>query len=352
MSRRRNRYVVDGRFLAATPTGLHRVARSFVVAARDAGLDAEVWAPSGTRDPLVDRHIASPGGRAGGRLWEQAVLPFAARGSRIWSLTNTAPLIAPGVVVVHDLATVVGPQWFARSMRVYARTVLSSAHRAHLVITVSHAIRDELIARGVTADRLVVISPSVDPRFVPAADDTVAEIRSRLGLERPYALLVGWQDPRKDAATAVAAHLRVVDEAPHDLVLVGGSHPTFAPVAVPQAASIRPLNHVADGDLVGLLTGAAVLLYPSRYEGFGLPPLEALACGTPAVASDIPALRESTQGLVRLAPPGDIAAWVDALRAGLAGQLSCRPPPNRPLQAVGQQLAAALSSAPAASPSR
>lgn len=337
-------YIVDGRFLVARPTGLHRVARSFVVAARDAGVDLEVWAPSGSTDPLADRLIPSPGGRAGGRVWEQLILPLAARGRRIWSMTNTAPLIAPGTVVVHDLAASVGPEWFAGSMRAYAAAVLRSARRAKQVITVSEAVRSELIERGVEADRIAVVAPAVDPRFTPARDTAVTSTRSRFGLDRPYALVTGWADPRKDAKTAVDAHRRVVGDVAHDLVLVGGTHPTFAPVDIPAASSVRRLGHVSDDELVALLTGAAVLLYPSRYEGFGLPPLEALACGTPAVASDIPALRESTDGLVRLARPADIDEWAAGLRDGLAGQLSCPSPPSRSLQAVGRQLADALSS--------
>jgi glycosyltransferase involved in cell wall biosynthesis len=154
--------------------------------------------------------------------------------------------------------------------------------------------------------------------------------------------MVGWADPRKDAGTAVAAHQRVVTTHPHDLVLVGAEHPTFAPVSLPALQSVRRLGYVADRDLVPLLSGASVLLYPSRYEGFGLPPLEALACGTPAVVSDIPALRESTGGLVPLLPPGAVEEWAAALLAGLAGQLSCPSPPERHWAAVGPQLADAL----------
>jgi glycosyltransferase involved in cell wall biosynthesis len=114
-------------------------------------------------------------------------------------------------------------------------------------------------------------------------------------------------------------------------------------VQVAASPFLHRVGHVTDDDLVALLTGADVLLYPSRYEGFGLPPLEALACGTPAVASDIAALRESTAGLVRLAPPGDVAAWAAALRDGLEGQLSCPSPPSRGPQVVGRQLVDALS---------
>jgi glycosyltransferase involved in cell wall biosynthesis len=247
---------------------------------------------------------------------------------------------------------VVGPQWFAGSMRWYAAAVLAGARRAQRVITVSESVRRELVDRGVEPDRVVVVPPALDDVLGPASEAAVAEVRARLGLEQPYALMVGWADPRKDLATAVAAHQAVVADAPHDLVLAGAAHPSFAPVRVPESATIRRVGYVDDPDLVALLTGAAVLLYPSRYEGFGLPPLEALACGTPAVAGDIPALRESTAGLVRLVSPGDVAGWTEALRDALAGRLSAPPAPTRRRRAVGRQLADALSVEPAASRSR
>jgi glycosyltransferase involved in cell wall biosynthesis len=337
-------YVVDGRFLLARPTGLHRVARSFVVAAKDAGLAADVLAPTGTTDPLADRLIPAPRGRVGGRLWEQVILPVAARGRPIWSLTNTAPLLAPGVVVVHDLASAVGPQWFAGSMRAYAAATLRGARRAQRVITVSEAVRGELVEHGVSASRITVVAPAVDARFTPAPASAVDAMRERYELRQPYAVVVGWADPRKDVATAVAAHRTVVADDPHDLVLLGEPHPTFAPVHVDASPTVRKLGHVGDDHLVALLSGAAVLLYPSRYEGYGLPPLEAIACGTPAVVSDIAALRESTAGAATLLPPGDVDAWAAALRDALSGRLSCPSrPPSRSLQAVGRELVAALS---------
>ena len=340
--------VVDGRFLTARPTGLHRVARGFVAAAREAGVELEVWTPGEVDDPLADRAIPVPGGRLGGRLWEQVALPAAARVRTIWSLTNTAPLVRPGIVVVHDLAALVGPQWFAGSMRLYAKTVLRSARGARQVITVSHAIGEELVRNGVDRERVTVISPAVDERFTPAPPDQVEDLRERLGLHADYAVMVGWADPRKDAATAVAAHRRIVDEQPHDLVLVGEGHPTFAPVERPAGERIRLVGHSTDADLVALLTGAKVLLYPSVYEGFGLPPLEAMACGTPAVVSDIPALRESTAGTATAVPVGDVEKWAAALAAGLRGELRPASPPTRSWQSVGQQLAAALPAGSAA----
>ncbi|MGN6473283.1 MAG: glycosyltransferase family 4 protein [Mycobacteriales bacterium] len=344
--------VVDGRFLATKATGLHRVARGFVAAAKDAGVDLEVWTPGHVDDPLADRAIQVPGGRLGGRLWEQVVLPAAAGGRTIWSLTNTAPLVRPGVVVVHDLAAIVGPEWFAGSMRLYGRGVVVGARRAQCVITVSEAVKAELEVHGVDADRIKVVSPAVDARFTPAPTSEIDRVRSSLGVSEDFAVMVGWADPRKDVATAVAAHLRVLSEHPHDLVLIGTGHPTFARVASPSGERIRIVGHASDADLVALLSGAKVLLYPSRYEGFGLPPLEALACGTPAIASDIAALRESTAGAVRLVAPGDVAGWADALRDALRGRLRRPTRPQRSWRSVGRELAAALPGGSDAPPRR
>jgi glycosyltransferase involved in cell wall biosynthesis len=220
------------------------------------------------------------------------------------------------------------------------------------VITVSEAVRAELIERGVAESRVSVVAPAVDERFAPAPAAEIDRIRRSLGLSDDYAVMVGWADPRKDAATAVAAHARAVSEHPHDLVLVGSGHPTFAPVPRPTGEHVRIVGHATDTDLIALLSGAKVLLYPSRYEGFGLPPLEALACGTPAVASDIPALRESTAGSARLVAPGDVTGWAEALLDGLRGKLRRPTRPTRSWQSVGQELAAALSAGSGVQPRR
>ena len=152
-------------------------------------------------------------------------------------------------------------------------------------------------------------------------------------------MFVGCADPRKDLPTAVAAHRLARDSVPHDLVLVGRPHVTFAHVDVPAEPTVRALGYVPDDDIRALLTGADALLYPSRYEGFGLPPLEAWACGTPALIADIPVLRETTAGAGTLLPPGDVSAWAEALAAAVRGELSVPPLPTRSWADVGAELA-------------
>lgn len=335
--------VVNGRFLRATPTGLHRVGRSLLDAMTSAGLAATVAAPTGVRDPRVDTVWPAPGVRGGDHVWEQAVLPARAGRRVVLSLTNTAPVLARhGVVLVHDLAPLVGPHWFDRRMHGYARLVLAAARRADAVMTVSAQVADELHAHRVRAP-ITVVHNAVDADVRPAPADAVEETLHRLSVRPPYVLFVGWADPRKDVATAVAAHRLAATSVPHRLVLTGHAHRNFAPVVVPDLDTVIRPGYVADDDLRALLTGAAALLYPSRYEGFGTPPLEAWACGTPALVTDIPVLRESTEGRGTYLPPGDVTAWAEAIVAAVRGELPTPRPSARTWADAATDAMAALS---------
>lgn len=336
-------FVVNGRFLRAQPTGVPRMARALLRELRSR-VDVEVAAPRTITDREVDRRQWAPPGRAGDHFWEQAVLPAAAGKVPVVSLANTAPIVARrSAVTVYDLATRVGPQWFRRELRLYGAMSLAAARRADVVLTDSTQVADELEAAGVRPGRISVIRLALDPNIGPASDAAVDDVRTRFELTRPYVLHVGWADPRKDAVTLAAAHLRSVADHPHDLVLAGLAHRNFAPVVLPDAPSIRRVGFVSDSDLHALLTGAALLAYPSRYEGFGLPPIEAMACGTPTVVSDIPSLRESTEGRAVYVTPGDVDAWAEALRSALDGAIDAVPPPTWTWSDAGDQLLKALS---------
>jgi glycosyltransferase involved in cell wall biosynthesis len=327
--------VVNGRFLQQRPGGLQRTARSLLEALQPL-LPLEVVAPA--PDPLADVVRAAPPGRGGGQVWEQVLLPRQAHGRSVLSLANTAPLISRrSTVIVHDLAPLVGPQWFHPSMRVYGRLVLAVARRSALTVTVSTSVQQELLARGVR--RVEVVRPAVDPLFRPAPAQEVAQVQAQHGR---YVVLVGWADPRKDLATALAAHLSVVDRHPHRLLLVGAGRGVFTPVRPPAAPSVSVLEHIGDQQLRALLTGAEVLLYPSLYEGFGLPPLEAAACGTPSIVSDLPVLRESAKGQATFVPAGDVEAWATALEQALASPTRVAPPVPRSWLDAARELATLL----------
>jgi len=143
-----------------------------------------------------------------------------------------------------------------------------------------------------------VIPGGVDPRYTPDADAETA--RRQLGLAKPYVLCVASQTARKNlrALVPLAAHVEVV--------VAGGHRPQFAREDGLEA--LRHLGSVPERLLPGLYAGAEAFALPSLYEGFGLPVLEAMACGTPVVASDLTALPDTAGGAARLAPPGEVAA--------------------------------------------
>jgi len=328
--------VVDGRVLRGQATGIQRVARGLLDAS--AGLPLRVLAPAGTDDPRVARTLPV----RSSRLWEQVVLPAAAGRRTVLSLANTAPVAAwRSVVFVHDLAPQLHPEWFAPRMAWYARTVAASVRRARRVLVPSEAVRRQVVdVLGKDGADVLVVRPAVEGSLPPPS--AVEDVRQRYALADRYAVLIGWADPRKDLATALAAHRRVVSDLPHELVLVGRPHPNLAPVVAPEDPSVRLVGGVPDEDLRAVLAGADVLLHPSRFEGFGLPPLEAWSCGTPALVADVPAVREATYDLAPVLPVGAVAAWASALAEALEHPLPVPEPPAWAWSDAAAALAAAL----------
>jgi glycosyltransferase involved in cell wall biosynthesis len=247
-----------------------------------------------------------------GHAWEQVVLPV--RASRIGARAllcpaNLAPLAyGRSVVVIHDAAVLRHPGWYSRAYAAWQRLVLPAvARRARQVVTVSEFARGELASLlGVGA---VVVPGGVDERFTPAADPEPA-CRAH-GLARPYVLCVASQTARKNLGALVPA-ARALAADGIDVVVAGGHRPQFAREHGLDA--LRLLGHVDDALLPGLYAGAEAFALPSRYEGFGLPVLEAMACGTPVVAADAAALPETCGGAAVLAPP-DGESFAAALTA-------------------------------------
>ena len=338
--------VVNGRFLKAqgsSATGVHRAARGLLDSTQALGVEMEVVAPLWVEDPRVDRHTWAPRGRWGERIWEQFLLPMHTRGRTLLSLANTAPIISRrNVVMLHDLAFRKGPQWFSSSGKMYGRVAFAATKGAQGVLVPSEQVSREVAATGLEHSKIFVVRPAIDPMFVPASPEAVSSVRATFGLRHQYILHVGWGDPRKDVGLLIEAHLRLAKKLPHDLVLVGVAHPNFAPVHILEAPTIRRLGAISDADLIPLLTSASALAFPSRYEGFGLPPLEAMACGTPAIVSDIPVLHESTDGSATFVATGAVDAWVKALERALAGELSLGTPPRWTWDDAAAQLVEAL----------
>ena len=244
-----------------------------------------------------------------GHAWEQLVLPLrAARAGALLCPANLGPLAFPrNVVVIHDAAALRRPEWYSPAYAAWQRRVLPAlARRALHVVTVSEFSRGELTELlRLPPERVSVIAGGVDPAFTPQADAERA--RAALGLTRPYVLCVASQTARKNLAALVPAARALAAEG-IEVVVAGGHRPQFAREAGLEA--MRHVGAVPDALLPGLYAGAEAFALPSLYEGFGLPVLEAMACGTPVIAADATALPDTAGGAARLAAPEAVSEAV------------------------------------------
>lgn len=234
------------------------------------------------------------------------------RGLTLYHETNHAapPFRGPIVLTVHDLSTLIVPQTEEPArVRHFAPALRKHARDAVRVVTPTEAIAQQVIERlGVPAGRVRAIPHGVEPRFRPEGP-SASPVPGR------YVLYVGALGPRKGVDTLLAAWRALPEPVrrEHALVLAGPLQ-RLDPAGLEDAVL---LGYVRDDELPPLLRGAAAFCYPSRYEGFGLPLLEALACGVPSVASDDPALVEVAGGCALHAPRGDVEALAEALRRAL-----------------------------------
>jgi glycosyltransferase involved in cell wall biosynthesis len=241
-----------------------------------------------------------------GHAWEQAALPLLARGARlILCPANLAPLLSGrNVVYVHDLAPLREPAWFGRAYGAWHRFALSRiAGAARMLLVPSEFVRSELgDLLDVPAERIRVAPPGVDRRFAPGAGTPPP------GLGPRYVLALGTPSARKNLA--LLDRISPALEAEGLQVVVAGS--TRGYLRDEGSGALR-LGFVPEEQLPGLYAGAAALAMPSLYEGFGIPCVEAMAFGTPVVASNRAALPEACGGAALLADPDDADAFTDAL---------------------------------------
>jgi glycosyltransferase involved in cell wall biosynthesis len=260
------------------------------------------------------RVIRPPAGLAhrAGHAWEQAMLPaLARRAAALYSPANLAPVrYRRNVIVIHDVAALRHPEAYSRPYVEYQRRLLPRLARdAIALITVSEFSRGEVIeALGAPPERVTVIPEGVDERFFAGPDPRPAA--ERHGLTGPYALAVGTMSARKN--------LQALDQAGQSLrergieLVLAGSDRGYLRAS---QAGLRRLGYVDEAHLPGLYAGALALAMPSRYEGFGLPCLEAMAAGTPVVAARAGALPETCGDAALLVEPGDASGFTDALVA-------------------------------------
>ena len=303
------RVAINTRALRAHMTGVQRYTTELLAR----------W--NGNTDPIAPKKALH--GLAG-HAWEQFVLPVQLKGRLLFSPSNTGPLRATNqVVTIHDTSVFDCPEAFSPSFAVWYRFLLPRlAQRSRLVITDSEFIKQRILVHTkVSPDKVKVIPCGVDSRFCPEAIVRLEEAAACLRLpSRHFILAVGSLEPRKNLVRLFQAWSRIQDRIPENVWLVvagaSGNSRIFSGGQLDALPSrVLLAGHVEEHLLPGLCAGAIAMVYPSLYEGFGLPPLEAMASGTPVLAGNRSSLPEVV---------GDAGLLVNPLDVEEIGEGICR----------------------------
>ena len=320
---------INGRFLVAKRTGVQRAAYNLIKTLFEIDRENEYILFTGEEEAkewnypnvqLVTSRL-KVGDNLRNHLWEQFVLPFLARKHKVdilHSPANMAPLFYRGasIVHIHDLCFVVNPQWYSYLFHTaYNIAIPRLARRATRVITNSNNSRNDLLQfYNVDASKVRLIYWAVDQTF---GTDLIKE--NRIEQEGDYILYVGSLEPRKNIGTLIESYEQLRTDNPDlktKLILIGGESPLFAAVRL----QIKQFHNdvifkgfVSDDELKQYYRHALVVAYPSLYEGFGLPPLEAMASGAPVVTSNTSSLPEVVGDAALMVSPHDCAQLAETL---------------------------------------
>jgi glycosyltransferase involved in cell wall biosynthesis len=267
--------------------------------------------------------------------WEVVAWPWAARrADLLHALHFAAPIVrpAPLIVTVHDVIPLRLPGYVRNwSARWYIRLMRQTTRHAQAIITVSHHARGEIAAAlDYPPERIYVTPEAPDPALAPVRNQRqLAEVQHRYGLPERYLLYLGGSERRKNVEMLVRAWAHVATN-DTTLVIVGTYPPTPDAVfpdipglvqKLGMSTRVHLVPKVNAEDLAAVYSGALAFCFPSLYEGFGLPPLEAMACGVPVLCSDATSLPETAGGGAELLPADDERAWTQAIERIIADEV-------------------------------
>lgn len=301
---------INGRFFSQPMTGAqrygHEVLASLDVIAGKQEVQMTLLVPRSVKDlPSFSSIKIKSVGHLTGQFWEQFELPFYARKGVLFTPCGGAPILhGCNVITIHDAAVVASPRGYSWGFRVWYKLLNWTLCRtARHVLTVSEFAKSELMKwYGARSEKVTVTYLGSEHALRPKPDPAVLD-KHKLE-SRNYILSVGSNNPNKNFLGFLHSLSSISDEkiqvaiaGPRDLKIFGGDRVSDA--------RVRDLGYVSDSELRTLYENAACFVFPSFYEGFGLPPLEALALGCPIVVSDIPALNEIVGAVAFKCDPGD-----------------------------------------------
>lgn len=310
--------VINGKFLSQKTTGVQRVAHALTseLLSRDLGIRVRVATPKAAHNPWG---MDKPASLLKGVPWEQLELPIIAGKDLLLSLCNVAPVIRSGdIVMIHDAQAFISPKSYSTAFRTYYQTLLPIVGaRASRVLTVSNYSADCLALNGIAArDKIHVIHNGVDHILSIARNDEVLE---RLGLQnRPYLAALGSVQHHKNIKTLMAAAELFADKEAR-LVLIGAAtRADYEAAGIKVGENVCLAGRLSDEDMRSVVEHARAFLFPSLTEGFGLPPLEAMLLGTPAIVAPCGAMPELCTGDALFCEAENVPEWADTINNLLA----------------------------------
>lgn len=318
------RLLLNGKFLSAAPTGVHRVAGELARALQALIVDGHPAAHHLSLSALVPFDGMSRGrelpfaarklGPMRGIPWEQLILPLRKGKGTLLNLCNIGPVLSgDAVTMIHDVQVLLTPESYRPAFRLWYRIVQPLLARRHLhLLTVSQFSRGQIVAAGLAPpEKVSVVYNGCDHVFRVAPDTTVLD---RLGLDQhAYVLALSVTQVHKNIAVLLEA-FALPELADQTLVLFGSAmRQDFERLGLFVPRNVVFAGRVDDAALAGLMTQALCLAFPSTTEGFGLPPLEAMALGCPVIAAPCGALPEVCGTAAAFADPHDVSAWATAI---------------------------------------
>lgn len=300
-------FVVNGRYLTQKATGVHRYAFEICNKLHEMGVDFHVAVPNEIHPDYKFNFKVVKCGSLNTHLWEQISLPRYLKriGSPLLiSFTGCGPInYSNQIMTIHDVSHERYPEWFSKNYyRFYHYMMPRIGKKAHAVLTVSEFSKKEIVdTLGINAEKIHVVHSNVPFHNKPSKEEILSFTRNPEA-ER-YILAVSSMDPRKNFIRLVEAFDKIKDKSVK-LYIIGMSFKAFNTPDLQKliGENVHLPGYISDEKLQTMYQNALLSVYPSLYEGFGLPPLESMTYGCPVINSDIPALREVSQ---------DAALYVD-----------------------------------------
>lgn len=293
--------LINGNFLSRKVTGVERFAHEIskeLLKKKDVRIVCRASSSLNGSYPVKSIKDVTKTSFSDIKAWSQLVLPcYIKKGEILWTPDNIGPLISSNqILTLHDMAVKDNPEAYSRRIKlIYDNLLPILVKRVAKIITVSNFSKNRILHYfKIPEEKVHVVHNAVSSEFTTSDLASISSVVAKYNLPKKYVLSLSTIEKRKNLERLIEAWMLLPDDIKEefDLVLAGGRVPSFKHISFSEIKGIHFIGYVADIELPALYGGASLFVYPSFYEGFGIPPLEALNCGTPVVTSRGTAMEE------------------------------------------------------------